>query len=208
MTRDEKIIEISGTLLNLVPWVGGALASILLGISGDRRFARVADFLVDLDERVGRLSDDQGQLVRTEDFEDLLSETLFRVSRERNDEKRRIYALFLADVIENPGEPYDEQLRFIRILEQLQGDHLRIIRALAYDPPDDGGQYTSRMYALKERLPEIDPTRVEDLANELADLRVIDVGMTTGIITGAAEKHPAITRLGERFVRFLAEEQE
>jgi hypothetical protein len=71
--------------------------SILIGLSGDRRFKRVLRFLHELDQAVGERTDAQGVYVRSEDFEDPLSEMRPRVARERNEEKRRMYRDFLAD---------------------------------------------------------------------------------------------------------------
>jgi len=55
------------------------------------------------------------------------------------------------------------------------------------------------IYALKERLTDL-PDHVEDPANRLGDMRFIDAGMKTGVITEAAVQHPAVTALGARFV--------
>jgi hypothetical protein len=53
--RDEMILETTGTLVNLVPAIGGAISSVLFGISGDRRFERVREFLLQLDSRLADL---------------------------------------------------------------------------------------------------------------------------------------------------------
>jgi len=59
------------------------------------------------------------QYVKTEDFEELLENALRKASEERYEEKRRIFANFLIGAIESPGESYDEQIRFLRVLEEL-----------------------------------------------------------------------------------------
>ena len=68
------VLDTTGTLVNLVPGIGGAIASVLFGISGDRRFERVREFLVNLDSRVGLFSDEQDRFSRGDEFEDLLTE--------------------------------------------------------------------------------------------------------------------------------------
>lgn len=209
--RDEMILDTTGALVNLVPGIGGAISSVLFGISGDRRFERVRDFLIDLDSRVGSMSEDQDRFVRSEDFEDLLTETLDRVARERSDDKRRLYGRFLADAIEAPeAEPYDARLRFLRVMEELQADHLMILRAITVAPDSSGHPAmggTSRRATLEARLPDIPPDRLRDLSEQLGDLRLIDAGMLSGIVStpSAIDLRPIVTPLGARFVRFLAD---
>jgi hypothetical protein len=65
------------------PQLGGPLSSILMGISSDRRFERVRKVTIELPERIGDVETDREAFVRSEDFEDLLIETLQRVAAER-----------------------------------------------------------------------------------------------------------------------------
>jgi hypothetical protein len=205
--RDEMILETTATLVNLVPGIGGAISSVLFGISGDRRFERVRAFLEDLDLRVGHLSEEQDRFVRSDEFEDLLTETLERVSRERNEDKRRLYAAFLLEIIDElPTESYDERLHFLRIIEELQGDHIRILRAMAAEPDTNNATMGgSRKLTLEALLPDIPSDRLTELTNRLGDLRVIDAGMLAPIVTGpsAIDLRPVVTPFGARFVRFL-----
>lgn len=62
-----------------------------MGISGDRRFERVRKLMIELAERLGNVQADREAFVRSEDFEDLLIETLQRVAAERDEGKRRAY---------------------------------------------------------------------------------------------------------------------
>jgi hypothetical protein len=205
--RDEMILETTGTLVNLVPGIGGAIASVLFGISGDRRFERVREFLVNLDSRLGRLSDEQDRFIRSDEFEDLLTETLERVARERSEQKRKLYAAFLAEMIDElPSEPYEDRLRFLRMVEELQADHLRILRAMASEPDTSAAIMAgSRKLTLEAKLPEIPSDRLQDLTQQLGDLRLIDAGMLTGMVTGpsAIDLRPVVTPFGARFVRYL-----
>jgi len=65
MTRDERIIEVVGTVSSLTPLLGGPLSSILMGISGDRRFDRVRKVIIELAERLGDVEADRSSGVRT-----------------------------------------------------------------------------------------------------------------------------------------------
>src|SRR6266540_2351491 len=81
----------------LIPVFGGAVSNVLNGWSRERRMKRAKDVLDDLFSRVqevgGRL--DEGY-VRSDEFDDLLDRTLRQVAAERHQEKRRLYAAFLA----------------------------------------------------------------------------------------------------------------
>src|SRR5258706_1793709 len=110
------------------PWLGGAIAGVLGGITTDRKINRVNEVIRGLAENLRDLeSAASKEFVKTEEFEDLLEQTLRQVAAERNDDKRRMYRDFLVGVIRSPGEPYDEQRRFLRTLEELQSDHLRVL---------------------------------------------------------------------------------
>jgi hypothetical protein len=103
MTRDEKIIEVVGTVSSLTPLVGGPLSSILMGISGDRRFDRVRKVIIDLAERLGDVEADREAFVRSENFEDLLIETLQRVAAERA--SARLTGTYCSMLSTTPGSP-------------------------------------------------------------------------------------------------------
>lgn len=205
-TQVERALEVAATVGNLVPVLGGVVASVLSGLAGDRRFERVREVLLELADRVKGVSAEQEKYIRGEDFEDLLIETLQRVWRERDEEKRRIYRDFLAAAIASPGGPYDEQLRFLRTLEELQGDHIRILRAIFQEPSPETSSLTgSPIRTLQRRLPDMDEARIDDLVTQLNDLRITNLGSLRVMMTarGAEDLRPTMTPYGQRFVRFL-----
>lgn len=203
-TSAETALDVTAAVVGLAPVLGGPVASVLSGLSGDRRFQRVREVVLELAQRVQDLSEEQKNYIRSEDFEDLLHETLERVWRERNEEKRRIYREFLEGAIQSPGQPYDEQLRFLRTLEELQPDHLRILRAMIAEPGESPFIGGSRFHTLQQRLPDIEEPRLRDLVAQLEDMR-LTTGPLGGMVTGpsAADLRPVVTEYGQRFVRFL-----
>jgi hypothetical protein len=215
MTREEKVLDTVGTVAGLVPVLGGPVSSVLLGVSGDRRFERVREYLIALAERVGSIEEEQEAFVRSEDFADLLIETSQRVWAERSEEKRRIYGEFLVDAIRHPtAEPYDERLRFLRVMEQLQEAHFEVLRAIMEEPIPDATPFAGSMKnVLLERLDwghsAIPNARFDDLVQQLSDLRIVDPAPISGLMTGAGaeDTRRVVTPFGQRFTRFLVADE-
>ncbi|MFQ5875776.1 MAG: hypothetical protein ACE5JL_18520, partial [Dehalococcoidia bacterium] len=169
------------------------------------RVKEVLEGLVeDLREFRSEVSEDY---VKSEEFEELLEHTLHRVAAERNEEKRLIYRDFLVGIIKSPGEPYDEQLRFLRTLEDMGPDHIEVLRALVQKPDPDPGMTGSRRGTLSKRLAEIAPERIEELVSQLNDMRVTNLTSLRTMMTaqGAENLGHAITPFGRRFLHFIRE---
>lgn len=210
-TRAERVLDTFSAVTALAPVLGGPISNILSGISGDRRFARVREVLIDLAAQLHDLSDDQQNYVRSEDFEDILIEAVQRVAAERMVEKRRLYRQLLASAVIRVGEVgYDEQLRYLRVLEQLQPDHLHLLRALMQPPePSATGIGGSPASTLEKRLPGMSADRISDLAGQLDDLRVTDIGSLNVLMTaaGAADLRSRLAAFGQRFVAYVLEDE-
>jgi hypothetical protein len=207
MTRDEKIIEVVGTVSSLTPLLGGPLSSILMGISGDRRFDRARKVIIELAERLGVIEADREAFLRSEDFENLLIETLQRVAAERDESKRWAYRNILLNAVRDAGQSYDETLRFLRVLEQLQPNHVEVLRAYDAEPAESntliGG---SRRHTLGNRLHEMPAEHIDDLVVQLEDLR-LTTGSLQGMVTGpsAVDLRPLITPFGRRFLMYVVD---
>ena len=143
--------------------------------------------------------------VKTEEFQELLEKTLMKVADERNKEKRDVYRAFLTDSIKSPGKSYDEQLRFLRTLEELQFDHLRVMKAMAEPPDDRDGISGSPPATLGERLPDMSKERIAELVSQLNDLRVTKLTALNTLMTyrGAQDLRGGITSYGQQFLSFL-----
>jgi len=205
-TKGETALDIAATVGSAVPWIGGPVSNVLGEMSLGRKLGRVREVLegvaTDLAEFRSEVSE---EFVRTEEFEDLLEQTLRRAGEERNAEKRRMYRAFLTDAIESPGATYDEQLRMLRTFEELQPDHLWVLKAVSQEPDPDPGMMGSPIQTLRERLPELDDTRVEDLVAQLNDMRVTNFGSLQTMMTGrgATDLRHVVTEHGQRILRYI-----
>ena len=104
-----------------------------------------------------------------------MEQTLRRTSEERIDKKRKILKSFLVQAVRNPGEQYDDQLRFLKLLENIYGDHIRVLQALMETPSQNPGNNGIALPNFGRRLPDMDSDRIKDLVQQLNDLRVTNL---------------------------------
>lgn len=199
-TRVENYLDVASFISSAVPWIGGPVSNILSGVSFGRKLTRVKEVLKGLARDLSDFRSEASEsYVKTEEFEDLLERTLRQAADEQNEEKRHLYKAFLTDAIKSPGEPYDDQHRFLHVLEELQMDHMKLLRAFVmnsqHSPTGESGlQFPS----LKAQLPEMAEDRVLDLLLHLNNL-----GITYTLAKGNMS---SLTPFGRRFVRFIADE--
>lgn len=208
-TKGESALDIASAVSAAVPWIGGPVSNVLGGISTQRKLERVHEVLTRISQELESFkSEASEEYVKTEDFEELLENALRKASEERSEEKRRIYGNFLVGAIENPGENYDEQRRFLRTLEELQVDHLKVLQALDAPPGDTQNILTgSPSGTLQERLPDTPSGRIADLIGQLNDMRLTDLTSLHTMMTanGAQDLRGTITNYGRRFLSFLCD---
>jgi len=201
-------LDIAAVVTSAVPYLGGPVSAVLSGISAGRKYERVREVLngvaQDLKDFKSKASE---EYVKTEDFQELFEKTLHQAAEERSEEKRQIYRAFLTDAIASPGEPYDEQIRFLKTLDELQPDHLRIIKALSQPPEGGSGMSGSPSNTLSQRLPDIPHERIADLVQQLNDLRVIGLTSLNTMMTfhGAQDLRHSIQPYGRRLLAFIVE---
>jgi pyruvate-formate lyase-activating enzyme len=188
--------------------VGGVVSNVLSGLATGRRFERVREVILavakDLKELESSIREDY---VKSDEFEDLLTETLERVYRERNEEKRQLFRCFLVKSATTTEESYDERLRFLRDLEELQYDHIRMLEAVLKYPftvpgvdPDDLPP-VSIDEILNLRLRGMDKERVRDLADELTMRRIARLDSTDSVI--GDDLRDRLTPYGDRLCKFI-----
>lgn len=208
-TNAERAIDAAAVVTSIVPWLGGPVSVVLGGMSNARKLRRVGEVLQHLSEELESLESEASRsYVKTEDFEELLENALRRASEERNEELRSVYGEFLRDAIQSPGEPYDEQLRFLRTLEQLQPDHLVVLKAMTQEPGRPSGMMTgSPLQTLKSRIEGMSDDRISDLVAQLNDLRLLNLTSLKVMMTaqGAQDLRGSVTPYGNRFARYLVE---
>jgi hypothetical protein len=204
-TKVEKTLDVAATVLSVVPWLGGPVSQVLSGMSIERKMDRVGEVLHGLAGDLRDFKSETSQAyVRSGEFKELLERTLRQVADERNEEKRRAYRLFLRGAIQTPRE-YDEQRRFLRTLEEMQGNHFLVIRALLQEPEANTGMMGSPLETLRRRLPQIRPEEIVELIAQLNDMRVTSLTSLNTMMTahGAANLRHAITPYGARFIEFV-----
>jgi hypothetical protein len=206
-SRTDFALEATAAAASLLPGLGGVIANVLSGWSAERKRERVREVLEDLALRLAnvqaRLSD---EYVRSEEFEDLLDQALRRVAGERHESKRRLYREFLVGAITSPA-PYDEQLRVLRTLEELQAAHIVLIRAVLQEPNPRyfSGISGSQLETLKRRMPDFTDEQLADLAALLKGLGVVTLNSLQTMMTprGAEDLRHSVTPFGQRFVAYI-----
>jgi len=209
-TADAKqlAIEVAAFATSAIPFVGGPISNVLSGVGTVRRINRVREVVDQLvKDLAGFKSDVTEKYVKTEEFEELLERALRQASDERSEEKRRIYAAFLVDDIKAPGPSYDEKIRFLRTLEELQPDHLAVLKALAAQPDANPGSMGSPTQTLSKHLPQMDEAHISDLVAQLNGMRVTNLQSLKVMMTGhgAADLRQSITEYGRHFLKYLHE---
>lgn len=207
-TKAENALDLAATIGSIVPWFGGPVSNVLNGMSLGRKLGRVQDVLEDLAADLRGLESDVSEnYVKTEEFEDLLEQALKRVGEERNAETRELYKAFLSKTIASPGESYDDQMRILNIFEQLNPDHIRVLRAIQAEPPADPGMMGSPIGTLQRRVPELDKSRIVEITTHLNDLRITNLPNLNTMMTGhgAEDLRHSLTGFGLRLVRYVTD---
>jgi len=208
-TGIERTLEGLATVSEFAPELGGVVSNVLSGAASKRRTERIRSALGYVLQLVADVSTEQKNYVRSEDFEDLVIETLSRVEAERSEEKRRAYGRMLASAVTRVGEPgYDEQRRYLRVLEELQPDHLRLLAAITEEPDATVATSSSIRETLEIRLADMPQEHIRNLVEQLDRIAVTNMGSLSAIMTpgGAADLRSRLTPFGERFVAYIAEE--
>jgi hypothetical protein len=204
----EKALNVLSIVASAAPYLGGPVSAVLSGYVTSRKFDRMAEVIqglaVDLRDFKSKVAE---EYVKGEDFEDLLEQTLRKAAYERNEQKRKMYKNLLKESVKTQEPSYDEQLRILRVIEQLQPDHIMLIKALNQQPSKVSGFAGSPIQTLRERLPEFPEEHIVDLTTQLNDLRVTDLRSLKTMMTasGAQELRGVITDFGKRLLNYIEE---
>jgi len=210
-SKTEKTLDIASFVSSAIPWIGSPISNVLSGVSFGRKIGRVREALKDLAKDLTNFKSQVSEkYVKTEEFEELLEKTLLMIADERNEKKRKIFREFLVGVIKSPSEPYDEQIMILKTIEQLQSEHIRIIRAISQTPqPEESDMmFGAPINTLSRRLPGIPSDRMEELVHQLNNLHLTNLTGLRVMMTGraAADLGHFITSYGKRFIDFIIEE--
>jgi hypothetical protein len=204
-TPAEMALDIAAGVSSIAPWVGGPVAQVLNGMSLGRKLERVRTVLMDMASRVKGLEDKAAvEYVKSDEFSELLERTLRQAADERNEEKRRAYAAFLAGSIASPGGSYDEKIRILRTLDEIQPDHIRMLHAMLQPPQPSTSTIGSLSGTLQRRLPGIGGN-IAELAQQLTDMRLGTLDHLNTMMTpdGAEYLEAYLTPYGKRFIAYI-----
>lgn len=202
-------LDIIATATSVAPILGGPVANVINGTVTARRIERVREVVVALAEDVRDLKDEAVEAyVKTEEFDEILDSTLRVVAAERAEEKRKLLKQYLLGTISNPHESYDEKLRILRVLEEVQGAHIWVLKALLHGVIDENAYMGSPAATLQKRLPMLPLDRLGEIITETNDLRLTNLTSlnTTMSGRGSQELDHFVTPLGKRFLAFLGED--
>lgn len=206
-TKVEKALDASAIAASFTPIVGGAISTVLSGMSQTRKLNRIVSVLDGLAEDLAaHQSDVTDNYVRTEDFEDLLEQTLKRAAEERNDEVRALYRQFLFHAITKPGDEYDDQLAVLKALERMRSSHVLVLQALLQSPGKEAHRKMmgSPIQTLRERTGMPDGEVKESVA-ALNDLRATNMTSLHVMMTGHGSEalEGSVTPFGRRILQYI-----
>lgn len=208
--RTEKALDAAAIVASFTPVVGGAISSVLGGMSQSRKFNRVVGMLKGLSDSLAEMrSEVDEDYVRTEDFEDLLEQTLRKVADERSDEVRELYRKFLLHAMAAPGDPYDDQVLVLKALEHIRVPHLVVLRAVAAPPSPDAHRkfMGSPIQTLRERT-GLSDAEVKAAVQILNDVRLTNLTTLSVMMTGLGSEslQGSVTTLGLKALEYVGSE--
>ena len=209
ITRGERFAELSAIVSSAAPWIGGPISGIIGGIATDLKIKRVTKFVKDVLDYVDKLHTQEAEeFVKKEDFVDIFDKTSQAVANERHETKRDLFANYILNNIAAPELSYDLRLKCLRLLEQINTQHLDLIEALLRKPTTNeinmslGAPSTT----IERRAPHLRDNLLaiihETNTLGLTDIKdnYLNVNMTG---SGAANLEHGVTTLGRDLVSFI-----
>jgi len=195
-TNAETAIDIASFVSSAVPWIGGPVSNALSGISAGRKMARVREVIEGLVSELKEFKSEASEAyVKTDEFQELLEHTLRKAADERNEDKRQVYRAFLTDAVKSLGDSYDEQIQSLRILEELQVDHLKVLRAFMDELARNQSSLGLQFPSLQMRLAEMQRDHIRDLVSQLNNMGVTNIVEKGQILS--------LTPFGQRLIRYI-----
>ena len=212
---DHALIAIKAAL-NAVPYVGGAVASLIgdyVPLSTQRSIDRTTKLLQErLTKLEGRLD---AESVNKDEFSDLFKSCYLVVVRTTQEEKLRAAAAILANLLLKPGDSekasYTELDHFVRCLDALSVGAIAALGAArgivqnANVRPDHHGDQSFSFEQLQRQFPQMEPALLMGLVGELNAFNLLRAEGRPSIPTSQYGNYPlSLTPLGSRLVqRFL-----
>lgn len=203
-TYPEAILETIQNITSLVPVLGGPTSNFFGGMAAGRKFERIREVLLGVAQDLQEFKDQiPEEYIRSEDFEDILEETLRRTARERSQEKRKLYRSFLSKESRSPVE-YDTQLMVLKTIEELQAADLVILEAIFREPHQselNGAVTGSLIGTIRRRIPGTENYVIETAVERFDRLGITD-NVSNSLKTmmtphGAVDLRTRLTSLGK-----------
>jgi hypothetical protein len=208
--KDHTLAAIKASL-NLIPVVGGALASLIgdyVPMSTQTAIERTTRLLSEkLDSLQGRI--DVGA-VNKEDFSELFKSCYLVIVRSNREEKLQAAAAILSNILLRPGDPakssYEELDHFVRCIDALSIGAISVLGAARRiaETIGQGIQRSFQFNQLCSAFPTFDASLVMSLVSELSALNLLRTQEGGIRIQDHGEVLVEITPIGVRLVeRFI-----
>ena len=206
--KTDTAISVASSIASAVPWLGGVVSSVLSGYGQTRKLNRVQEVLEDLADRLTSFESEVSRdYVRTEDFAELLEQTLRRVADESDSKFRKLYVDFIHKIIVEPSEDYDAHMEVLTRIEGLRAVDVVVLHAMLKEPSQEELNVSmgSPLQTLGERT-GLDADTIKAAIENTDDLRMTNLtGTLQTMMTacGAVSLQHAVTALGKRVLGYL-----
>jgi len=207
--KGERYAELLAIAASAAPWIGGPISGIIGGVATDLKVKRVTQFIKDVLAHVEELhSQDSEEFVKTEDFVDIFEKTSQAVADERHEGKRNLFSNYILNNIANPDINYDFRLKCLRLIEDINTQHLDLLEALLRPPTaaENNMGISSPSKTIERRAPHLRENLLaiihETNTFGLTDIKgnYLNTNMTGG---GAANLAHAVTPFGKNLLAFI-----
>lgn len=136
MIRKSEIIEFgTKAIVASIPYIGGAINSVMNDISATRKFNRFEEFIDQLKDDVENLKEINEKYIKEDDFFDLFEQASRYIMLERIKQKREKFKNILVNSIILSDSDYDKTEKYLKILSDLSTQDLLLL--LVLDNPQE-----------------------------------------------------------------------
>lgn len=213
--KTDHAIAVFKAGISAVPWVGGAIASLIGDYipsatekSINRAMELLKNRLKDLEDRIDPAS------VNKDHFAELFKSSYLSIVRSHNDEKLRAATNLIANILLKEGDAdklsYTELDHFARCVENLSSGAIEVLSiAVKMSEKErkvvlETSGFRMSFGDLKANFPGITPSLLMGLVGELDSANLLHRKGTPTITSGEYGNYPIeLTPLGVRFVKYI-----
>lgn len=122
LTNKEKRDLILEAGMNLIPYVGGSMASLYFGSKEEKRFKRLESFYQELAQEIKSMKDSLGSMEEQNPiaFEAIMESLHEKVETEPTEEKRQFFKNYFKNTLKEPIlSDFDERKYFLETLDDM-----------------------------------------------------------------------------------------